>query len=384
MGYDLVAGANALIRSDEVAIRVHANNGGSVTFAVAVLPIPTGAEPWLPLQDGPPAYAEGAGSGIEFSLRLPRFGDAVQTVALVLYSSAASTTLKPLRDVSIDVGENNIRLEPEDLTVPSLVFAELYRRNGQWKVRAKKDGVFDGIEDLGRRLGVRVTDRRREEPTRHAPPPRPESGNGPSRAGRGAHADWTGSGSMVADRFLITNAHVVNDAHEIVVSGFSGKTRAEPVVVDSTNDLALLRLSESFGPSRIAFRDAGVHLGETAHAIGYPLAGLLGSGPQFTSGSVSNLLGPGNDARLMQITSPIQPGSSGGPVFDDCGNLIAVVTATLSNAQNVNFAIRSALVLPLLDAASIDYRRGDKDRPMTISEMVRANSPFVWRVECFG
>jgi S1-C subfamily serine protease len=189
---------------------------------------------------------------------------------------------------------------------------------------------------------------------------------------------------MVADRFLITNAHVVDNAREIVVSGFSGKTHAEPVVVDSTNDLALLRLSVSFGPSRIAFRDAGVHLGESAHAIGYPLAGLLGSGPQFTSGSVSNLLGPGNDTRLMQITSPIQPGSSGGPVFDDCGNLIAVVTATLSNAQNVNFAIRSALVLPMLDAANIDYQREDKARPIPISELVRANSPLVWRVECFG
>jgi S1-C subfamily serine protease len=385
MGYDLVAGANALIRGDEVAVRVHANNGGAVTFAVAVLPLPAGADPWLPLQDATSAYVANHRSGTDFSLTLSRFGPSVQTVALVLYSSALSTTLKPLVDVSVDVGDNNIRLEPEDLTVPSIVFAELYRRNGQWKVRAKKDGVFDGIDELGRRLGVTVTDRRREEQRRHTPPPLPpEAGQGPSRAGRTGHADWTGSGSMIADRFLITNAHVVENATEIVVSGFSGKTRADPVIVDSTNDLALLRLTDSFGPSRIAFRDAGVHLGETAYAIGYPLAGLLGSGPQFTSGSVSNLLGPGNDARLMQITSPIQPGSSGGPVFDDCGNLVAVVTATLSNAQNVNFAIRSALVLPMLDAANIDYRRGNKGHPLPISDLVRANSPFVWRVECFG
>ncbi|WFT86860.1 trypsin-like peptidase domain-containing protein [Rhizobium leguminosarum] len=382
MAYELVAGANALIPGDEVAIRARATNCGTVDFAVAVLPIPGGAEPWLPLQDPPPSYAEGATSGVEFALKLSRFGDAVQTVALVLYSSAASSTLMPLRDVSIDVGDNNIRLQHADLTVPSIVFAELYRRKGQWKVRAKKDGVFDGIEELGRRLGVHVTDRRREEPARHSPPP--DFGSGPSRGGRGNLADWTGSGSMVADRFLITNAHVVNNASEISVSGFSGKTRAEPVIVDETNDLALLRLSESFGPSRIVFRDAGVHLGEHAHAIGYPLAGLLGRGPQFTSGSVSNLLGPGDDARLMQITCPIQPGSSGGPVFDESGNLVAVVTASLNNAQNVNFAIRSALVLPLLDAANIDFERKEQCQPIPISEIVRANSPFVWRVECFG
>jgi S1-C subfamily serine protease len=382
MSYDLVAGANALIQSDEVIVRVHASNGGAVDFAVAVLPIPGGDAPWLPLQDTPPAYAEGARSGVEFVLRLSRFSDAVQTVALVLYSSAGSTTLMTLRDVSADVGDNNIRLQHTDLSVPCLVFAELYKRNGQWKVRAKKDGVFDGIEELGRRLGVTVKDRRREEPTRNDP--RPDVGGGPSRGTRGGMPHWTGSGSMVADRFLITNAHVVQNASEITVSGFSGKTRGEPVIVDETNDLALVRLSDSFGPSQITFRDAGVHLGEHAHAIGYPLAGLLGRGPQFTSGSVSNLLGPGDDARLMQITCPIQPGSSGGPVFDDTGNLIAVVTATLSNAQNVNFAVRSALVLPLLDAANIGFRRREKGQQTPISEIVRANSPFVWRVECFG
>lgn len=189
---------------------------------------------------------------------------------------------------------------------------------------------------------------------------------------------------MVADRYIVTNAHVVDEATEIVVSGFTGRTTGHPVIVDRSNDIALVRLADSFGPSRITFRDAGVHLGEQAHAIGYPLATILGRGPQFTAGSVSNLLGPGDDARFMQITCPIQPGSSGGPVFDDAGNLIAVVTATLRDAQNVNFAVRASLVLPLLDAANIPFTRREKSQPITVSDIVRANSPFVWRVECRG
>lgn len=379
MTYDLVAGANASITGDEVVIRAHATNAGTVDFAVAVFPLPSGALPWLPLQDPPPSYAEGARSGVEFKLHLPLFPSEVQTVALVLYASGGSSTLMPLRDVALDVGGYAITLDHSDLTVPSVVFAELYRRNGQWKVRAKKDGVFDGIEELGRRLGVQITDRRREERTSL------DTGAAPSRSGtRGNLADWTGSGSMVADRFLVTNAHVVNNAREIFVSGFVGKTKAEPVIVDETNDLALLRLSESFGSSQIAFRDVGVHLGETAVTLGYPLSGLLGRGPQFTSGSVSNLLGPGDDVRLVQVTCPIQPGSSGGPVFDDSGLLIAVITATLSNAQNVNFAIRSTLVLPLLEAANIDFERREKGQPLQMSEIVKANSRFVWRVECFA
>ena len=284
----------------------------------------------------------------------------------------------PTRLLLIEVDGNTLRLGHDDLTVPCVVFAELYRRAGQWKIRAKKDGVFDGIEELGRRLGVPVTDRRRHE----VPARQSDFREAPRGGPRLNLPDWTGSGSMVSDRFLITNAHVVSEASEIYVSGFSGKAKAEPVIVDEMNDLALLRLSESFGPSGIVFRDAGVHLGEHAHAIGYPLAGLLGKGPQFTSGSVSNLLGPGDDARLMQVTCPIQPGSSGGPVFDDSGNLIAVVTASLTNAQNVNFAIRSALILPLLDAASIEFRRREKGPALPVSDIVRANSSFVWRVEC--
>lgn len=382
-GIDLVPGANAVIAGNEVVVRLHAANRGSIDCAVAVLPLPGGADPWLPLQDPPPHYAEGDDrNGMEFRLKLSRFTDAVQAVALVLYTSGGSTTLRLLQDVSIDVGDYNIRLDQSDLTVPSLVFAELYRRNGHWKVRAKKDGVFGGIDELGSRLGVQIVDRNRPVPP---PLPRRDSGNGPSRSENfGNTADWTGSGSMVSDRFLITNAHVVNNARGIFISGFAGKTRAEPVIVDETNDLAIVRLSESFGASGIAFRDVGVSLGETAVTLGYPLAGLLGRGPQFTSGSVSNLLGPGDDARLMQVTCPIQPGSSGGPVFDDSGLVIGVVTSTLNNAQNVNFAVRSLLVLPLLEAANIDFERRAKGSTIPMSEIVKANSRFVWRVECFA
>ncbi|PYE40456.1 trypsin-like peptidase [Rhizobium sp. PP-F2F-G20b] len=378
MAEELTAGANAPLTSDIVPVRATGDHGRSVDFAVAVLPGSRGVAPWFPSQEPPPYYAERATSGVELVLNLSRFSNEVETVHLVAYACSADTTLKALRGMTIEVDGFTVRLGQDDLVVQCVVFAELYKRAGKWKIRARKDGVFDGIKELGRRLGVSVPDLKSHETSLgHTPLP-----SDPGEAPRGGMPDWTGSGSMVADRFLVTNAHVVTNAREIRVSAYSGRTRAEPVIVDETNDLALLRLSESFGPTKVVFRDGGVHLGEHAHAIGYPLSGLLGRGPQFTSGSVSNLLGPGDDARLMQVTCPIQPGSSGGPVFDDGGNMIAVVTATLSNAQNVNFAIRSALVLPLLDAASITYQRRNKGEGLPVSEIVRANSPSVWRVEC--
>jgi S1-C subfamily serine protease len=371
----LVAGANAPIAGEEIQISVRCRDSGTAEFAVAVLPLPSGADPWLPLQDPPPAYAEGARTGIDFSVKLAKLPASVQTVALALYASAGSTTLMGLRNVSVDVGGYSIHLENTDLAVATIVFAELYRRGGVWKLRAKKEGVFDGIEELGRRLGVQVTDRRKSEqpsaPTRGGP------------GGRRDLADWSGSGSLIADRYLVTNAHVVHGANEIFVSSFVGKSKAEAIIVDEKNDLALLRIVESFGRSELAFRTTGASLGETAITLGYPLHGLLGKGPQVTNGSISNLLGPGDDASVMQITCPIQPGSSGGPVFDSSGLLLGVVTATLSNAQNVNFAIRTALVMTLMEVADIDIVRRDKAPAIDVSEVVRANSKFVWRVECF-
>ena len=105
MPVELVAGANAPLYGDLVSVHAVAENGGVIDFAVAVLPVPAGAQPWLPLQDAPPSYAEGATSGVDFTLKMSRFPDAVQTVALVAYASSGATTLKALRSLLIVSGQ---------------------------------------------------------------------------------------------------------------------------------------------------------------------------------------------------------------------------------------------------------------------------------------
>jgi hypothetical protein len=88
------------------------------------------------------------------------------------------------------------------------------------------------------------------------------------------------------------------------------------------------------------------------------------SGP-FTTGNVSALAGLRNDANYLQITAPIQPGNSGGPVFDQEGNVVGVVVAKLNVielaqatndvAQNVNFAIKTSVLLNFLEANGVQY-----------------------------
>lgn len=370
MSLPLVPGANAALPQTRVNVRVECGSAGVVTCAVAVLPLSTGATPWLPLQGSVPPYIVENRSGTDFCIDLEAFSPETEAVLLVLYATASSTTLKPLQNVRAEIGPHSVPVSSDELMVSCLVFAEVYRRGGAWKVRAKNEGVFDGIEELGRRMGLSITDERKND-------------RSPGASGEG-EKHWGGSGSLVADRYLVTNAHVVENAKDILVSGFFGKSAAEPVIVDDRNDLALLRLADSFGPSPLAFRSSGVILGEKAITMGYPLQGVLGSGPQLTDGSVSNLLGPQNDVRLMQVSCPIQPGSSGGPVFDCSGLLIGVITGSLRDSQNVNFAIRTGLVLPLLEAVDLPITVKDRSQGIELSDIARAMSRLVWRVECSG
>ena len=238
---------------------------------------------------------------------------------------------------------------------------------------ARVKGVIEGLEELGRRIGVPVTDRTPGV----APPP------GPGAAAPARAQAWTGSGFSVAPGVLVTNAHVVEGASALRVTSFEGSVEGEPVLVDRTNDLALVRYRPAREPPPLAFRvGRGPVLGESVHTLGYPLAGLLGSGPQVGNGVVSGLLGPDDDVRLVQNTAPIQPGSSGGPLLDAAGLVIGVVSASLVRGQNVNFAVRGALAATLLEAAGLDPVHAPPAPPRDLVAIAREGRACVFRLEC--
>ena len=95
--------------------------------------------------------------------------------------------------------------------------------------------------------------------------------------------------------------------------------------------------------------------------MGYPFGKLLGTGVKLTTGNVSSLTGLVDDVTNMQITAPVQPGNSGGPLLDSSGNIVGVIVARLekdlsgNTAQNVNIAIKSNVLQMLLDTKNIDY-----------------------------
>jgi serine protease Do len=133
------------------------------------------------------------------------------------------------------------------------------------------------------------------------------------------------------------------------------------VKVDSANDLALLKAEGKFAALPVASSRA-VHLGSTVATVGFPNIGLQGFAPKFARGEISSLSGPQDDARYFQISVPVQPGNSGGASVDERGNVVGVVSASLSTKaalatsgalpQNVNYAVKSSFLLGFLESVS--------------------------------
>ena len=162
------------------------------------------------------------------------------------------------------------------------------------------------------------------------------------------------------DGSILTALHVVDGSKSIAVK-CEGRAPVSATLADTarTVDLAVLRTSLS-GVSYLSIRDArSVKLGDQVFTIGFPVAGLLGTEPRFTDGSISAMSGPGKEAVLMQMTVPVQPGNSGGPVIAADGSVVGVVTATEAVLaflqvtgtlpQNINWAVKAEYARPMFD-----------------------------------
>ena len=210
---------------------------------------------------------------------------------------------------------------------------------------------------------------------------------------RGRRPTSTGTGFLVNHAgHVLTNHHVVADCARVRTSlpGDDAEIRAH----DATNDLALLAVQATDGMRPASFRAQQVRLGEEIMAVGYPLHGLVGQGLNVTRGEVSALSGIGGDSRHLQITAPVQPGNSGGPLLDRAGRVAGVVIGTLDAIgvaaqtgnipQNVNYAIRSGVARAFLDAHAVSYNTSSKDRERPTEAIAEAARAHTVIIECWN
>jgi S1-C subfamily serine protease len=207
---------------------------------------------------------------------------------------------------------------------------------------------------------------------------------------------FTGSAFYVASGGqLLTNAHVVKDCKAIGIDQ-PGLTQLEPATVlarDTTNDIALLQTSTTLHtPAPPVFR-RHIRLGEDIFVFGYPLTGIVASSGNFTRGSVTALAGVGDDTSRLQLTSPIQPGNSGGPVLDQTGAVVGVVVAKLDALlvaketgnipEQINFAIKANTALNFLETNGVTAVEADKSAPaMTAPDIADEAKKFTAHVWC--
>jgi serine protease Do len=172
----------------------------------------------------------------------------------------------------------------------------------------------------------------------------------------------SGTAFYVSDRLVVSNYHVVRGAKSINVLVQGREVPAEVVTRDETNDLAIMKLSDSTGyfagklPYELDASDVSV--GSQVFTFGFPLGDLLGHDSKYSEGVIASLSGIADDPRLMQITAPLQPGNSGGPLFTSGGHLVGVVVASLDAKfvienygvipQNVNFAVKVGYLKEML------------------------------------
>jgi TPR repeat protein len=181
----------------------------------------------------------------------------------------------------------------------------------------------------------------------------------------------TGTGFFVTeDGYFVTNAHVVEGASRVQVMTKKGTLAARVVHRDKESDLALLKVSGSFEALPVV-SSRRLREGTKVFTFGYPNPDIQGFDAVYTSGDISKLTGIRDDRRTLQISVPIQPGNSGGPLVNKYGNVVGVVVARLNALkmlrekgtlpQNVNYAVKSTRLLLLLEEHIPDAGKKLKD-----------------------
>ena len=200
---------------------------------------------------------------------------------------------------------------------------------------------------------------------------------------------WYGSGIVIADKYIATNNHVVEDAISLVVCGIGGDFnttyKVQVVAVDKNNDLAVVKVVDEkfqgFGMIPYGFNFSTVDVGTEIFALGYPKADMMGNEVKVTNGIINSKTGYQGDVTKYQMSATIDHGNSGGPVFDYKGNLIGISQGGIGNehARNVNYAVKSVYLQTLIQSCTekINIPKQNIISNFQLSDKIKAITPFV-------
>ena len=200
------------------------------------------------------------------------------------------------------------------------------------------------------------------------------------------HAEnWTGTGWALKKGYIVTNFHCVDGAKSIVVETTESHYSAKVVATDPSSDLAIIKIDDDkfggFGEIPYSIERKQCEVGETVWTLGFPMTSIMGDEVKFTDGKISAKTGYMGDLSTYQITVPIHPGNSGGPLFNKNGNIVGVTSSGLDKqlADNVNYAIKANYLLNLIESAlSVDVIPNGSAKNLALTEYIRRNKKFVF------
>jgi S1-C subfamily serine protease len=203
-----------------------------------------------------------------------------------------------------------------------------------------------------------------------------------------------GAGIVVsADGLVLTNSHVARGCDALtILDAQRGRVVAALVDADVANDLALLRMDRKFPAVATFRRNAPLQAGEAVTVVGFPLASVLGFEPNVTFGYVSATGGLRGDSTRFQISAPIHKGNSGGPILDQGGQVIGIVTAKLDALavqkrtgdlpQNISFGVRGEVAQAFLERHATNLQIADSGPKLENTEVAKIGREITVLVAC--
>lgn len=205
-----------------------------------------------------------------------------------------------------------------------------------------------------------------------------------------APANLEGSAFALNNKgYILTSYHMVRNADSIFVRNTSmDRALTTLVFSDPKLDLAVLKIENKdlYRNWQLPFSlsEKGADVGEKVFTLGYPRKDMV-----YGEGSLSSLSGYANDTAMYQISIPVNPGNSGGPLLDDNGNIIGLIRGKISGAEATGFAVKASKILGSIKAGEPEPHQPDLWSPgpkktglkkLKRSEQIKKINPYVFNV----
>ena len=195
--------------------------------------------------------------------------------------------------------------------------------------------------------------------------------------------------AISADGFVLTSYHVVKNVDSVYIENKRfNRLKLKRVYVDPVLDLVILKVDDSnfegFGQLPFTFRKASLDLGERVYTLGYPKADVV-----FGEGYISSVYGYDGDTTSYQISVPVNPGQSGGPLFDDSGNLVGIVSGKHTENESSAFAVKANYLKKVILAndslnSAIQLPKVNSLKNQSRIQMIKKMQEYVFEVKAYN